>query len=80
MSNMDIVRAWKDAEYRQSLSAEDQALLPEHPAGAIELAEEELDQVAGGLQTNETFQCCLTVVSVCGYCTFIYHCIPPLTE
>ena len=48
MSHEDIVRAWKDAEYRQSLSAEEQALLPEHPAGAIELTDEELHQVAGG--------------------------------
>ena len=51
MGNADIVRAWKDAEYRQRLSAEDQALLPEHPAGAIELADEELSQVAGALAT-----------------------------
>ena len=54
MSNRDIVRAWKDAEYRQSLSAEEQARLPEHPAGAIELADEELDQVAGGLSQGFT--------------------------
>jgi mersacidin/lichenicidin family type 2 lantibiotic len=48
MSTFEIVRAWKDAEYRQSLSAEEQALLPEHPAGSIELADEELPQVNGG--------------------------------
>ena len=51
MSNVDIVRAWKDAEYRQSLSAAEQALLPAHPAGAIELEEAELVQVAGALAT-----------------------------
>ena len=59
MSNRDIVRAWKDAEYRQSLSAEEQALLPEHPAGAIELADEELPQVAGGnISDPATYLCC----------------------
>ena len=35
MSDFDIVRAWKDAEYRRSLSPEARALLPENPAGAI---------------------------------------------
>jgi mersacidin/lichenicidin family type 2 lantibiotic len=58
MSNVDIVRAWKDAEYRQSLSVEEQAYLPEHPAGAIELADEELDQAAGGTGGLGTFLCC----------------------
>ncbi len=48
MSKLDIVRAWKDAEYRQSLGPEERALLPEHPAGSIELADEELHQVNGG--------------------------------
>jgi len=51
MSKGDIVRAWRDVEYRQSLSAEEQALLPEHPAGAIELADEDLPRVAGAFAT-----------------------------
>lgn len=45
---LDIVRAWKDAQYRQSLSAEQQAMLPENPAGNFELSESELDAVNGG--------------------------------
>ncbi len=28
-----IVRAWKDADYRESLSAEELAQLPENPVG-----------------------------------------------
>jgi mersacidin/lichenicidin family type 2 lantibiotic len=43
-----IIRAWKDPEYRQTLNEEEQALLPENPAGAIELTDEELDMAAGG--------------------------------
>jgi mersacidin/lichenicidin family type 2 lantibiotic len=43
-----IIRAWKDPEYRLSLSDEDQALLPENPAGAIELSDDELEMAAGG--------------------------------
>jgi len=52
MSKGDIVCAWKDAEYRQSLSAEEQALLPEHPAGTIELTDDQLSQAVGGITQN----------------------------
>ncbi len=44
---MDIVRAWKDATYRQSLSAEQQANLPVNPAGEVELSDAELEIVNG---------------------------------
>lgn len=43
-----IIRAWRDPEYRLGLSAEERAELPEHPAGAIELTDEELELAAGG--------------------------------
>ena len=43
-----IIRAWRDPEYRQNLSEEERGLLPENPAGAIELTDEELDMAAGG--------------------------------
>ena len=48
MSPINIIRAWKDAEYRQSLSAADLALLPAHPAGLIQLTDDDLDSIAGG--------------------------------
>jgi mersacidin/lichenicidin family type 2 lantibiotic len=41
MSELDIIRAWKDKTYRNSLSADQLAQLPEHPAGAIELTNDE---------------------------------------
>ena len=43
----DIIRAWKDESYRSSLSAQEQAMLPENPAGALELSDAELDTVQG---------------------------------
>ncbi len=58
MASFDIVRAWKDAEYRESLSVEQQALLPENPAGMIELSIEELEQVAGGRYPTSCICCC----------------------
>ena len=48
MSNVDVIRAWKDEAYRLSLSDAERAALPANPAGLIELAETELDSVAGG--------------------------------
>jgi mersacidin/lichenicidin family type 2 lantibiotic len=44
----NIVRAWKDETYRQSLSVEEQAMLPASPAGEIELTEAQLEAVFGG--------------------------------
>jgi mersacidin/lichenicidin family type 2 lantibiotic len=48
MSHEDIIRAWKDAEYRMSLSKEERAQLPENPAGLIELMDGEMVLVGGG--------------------------------
>jgi mersacidin/lichenicidin family type 2 lantibiotic len=47
MSN-NLVKAWKDEEYRLSLSEAERALLPENPAGSLELTDAELEMVAGG--------------------------------
>lgn len=48
MSNIDIVRAWKDEDYRASLSEAEQAMLPENPAGIVDLADEDMSSMAGG--------------------------------
>jgi mersacidin/lichenicidin family type 2 lantibiotic len=48
MLSEKIIRAWKDVEYRLSLSEAERAQLPEHPAGLGELTEKELDHVVGG--------------------------------
>jgi mersacidin/lichenicidin family type 2 lantibiotic len=44
--NLDIIRAWKDESYRQSLSTEQINTLPANPAG--ELTDTELETVCGG--------------------------------
>jgi mersacidin/lichenicidin family type 2 lantibiotic len=61
-SIMDIIRAWKDEEYRMSLTEEQRALLPDNPAGQLELSDADLESVAGGIQ------------SVLGFCTGIGEC------
>jgi mersacidin/lichenicidin family type 2 lantibiotic len=48
MSHVDIIRAWKNSEYRKNLSAAERAKLPAHQAGLIELKGAELDSVSGG--------------------------------
>jgi mersacidin/lichenicidin family type 2 lantibiotic len=50
MSYREIIRAWKGKEDRRSLSKEQRAVLPEHPAGLIELEDAELDNVPGAGQ------------------------------
>jgi mersacidin/lichenicidin family type 2 lantibiotic len=45
MSPEQIIRAWKDVRYRQSLSEEEQALVPAHPAGSIELVASSMEHL-----------------------------------
>ncbi|HZU25971.1 MAG TPA: mersacidin/lichenicidin family type 2 lantibiotic [Bryobacteraceae bacterium] len=63
MSTRNIIRAWKDASYRNSLSDAERAALPPNPAGSIELSDADLGQVSGGLTL-------LTCTALCTrYCT-----------
>lgn len=49
ISDIDVVRAWKDEEYRSSLTEAQLAQLPENPAGMIDLTDEAINEVVGGL-------------------------------
>lgn len=46
--DFDVVRAWKDPAYRRSLTPEQLARMPEHPAGLVELSDDELVAATGG--------------------------------
>lgn len=59
MSIKDIIRAWKDASFRASLSEEQRALLPTNPIGAV-LSEEQLQAITGGMKNP-----CATDTSGC---------------
>lgn len=39
MSTLEIITAWKDEDYRETLTEEQRAELPKHPAGNIEFAD-----------------------------------------
>lgn len=56
MNTKDIIRAWKDEEYRRSLSEAERSALPAHPAGLVVIADAELDHVAGGTYTTNCTQ------------------------
>ena len=48
VSQANIIRAWKDEEYRLSLSEAERASLPANPAGLAGLTEAEMADVDGG--------------------------------
>jgi mersacidin/lichenicidin family type 2 lantibiotic len=52
MTKEQIIQAWKDEEYRSSLAAAERALLPENPAGIIELTDEEIGLATGAMPTG----------------------------
>lgn len=58
MSEQDIIRAWRDPEYRRGLTEAEQKALPEHPAGLIELGDADLEGVAGGKPRDTRYPVC----------------------
>jgi mersacidin/lichenicidin family type 2 lantibiotic len=74
MSSKNIVRAWKDPVYRNSLSEAERAALPANPAGSIELSDADLGQVAGGLLTALCTKICSRFS--CGCSTAFPHGLP----
>jgi mersacidin/lichenicidin family type 2 lantibiotic len=59
MSREQIIKAWKDEEYRLGLSEAERSALPDNPAGIVELPDPDMDTVAGGLtELIWTAGCC----------------------
>jgi mersacidin/lichenicidin family type 2 lantibiotic len=50
LSNQNIIRAWKDATFRNTLSSAELAALPANPAGVIEITDQDLGKIAGGMR------------------------------
>jgi mersacidin/lichenicidin family type 2 lantibiotic len=68
MKTVDPIRAWKDPVYRAGLSAEEQAQLPGHPSGILNLDEEQLKLAAGGAIPRTTYRTCTEYTSRTGCC------------
>jgi len=47
MNHDQIIRAWKDEDYRSSLGPAELSALPENPAGLVELTEDEVAHARG---------------------------------
>ena len=58
MSRLDVVRAWKDEEYRIGLSDEERRLLPENPAGTLDLSSSEIHGGADAFAPISIFRTC----------------------
>jgi len=61
MTSDQIVSGWKSEDYRLSLNVNEQALLPENPAGLIELSDQELLGMDGG---SDSVAVCILVTLV----------------
>jgi mersacidin/lichenicidin family type 2 lantibiotic len=57
MSIDEIVRAWKDEAYRNSLTPEQREQLLPNPAGVVELEDDAVEEAAGGAPPR-TYQLC----------------------
>lgn len=56
MKKETVIRAWRDEEFRRSLTDRERAMLPDHPAGLPSVMDDEtLASVTGGCGTfNES--------------------------
>jgi mersacidin/lichenicidin family type 2 lantibiotic len=57
MSQQDVIKAWKDEEYRFNLSGTELANLPIHPSGILELTDEALDDLIANGGTEAPSSC-----------------------
>ena len=63
MKKADVIRAWRNPEYRESLSEDLRFQMPDHPAGLVALDDEDLRHSVGG-----------TMYSSHGVCPATYQC------
>jgi mersacidin/lichenicidin family type 2 lantibiotic len=66
MSHENIIRAWKDENFRNSLSETERVQLPDHPVGSVELTDTDLKAAAGGRPYS--------YYGDCDYSTFVAGC------
>ena len=57
MTTKNIIRAWKDPMFRNSLTEVERAALPANPAGAVEISDAALGKVAGGAKSTDSDFC-----------------------
>ena len=65
MKKIDVIRAWRDEEYRDSLTEQELSSLPENPAGMATVDDSALRSVSGAVTVR------------CGGTTFVDSCVKP---
>lgn len=70
MSKRDVIKAWKNPGYRNTLSAEQLGAMPANPAGVMEIADEAIGVVAAGAIPT-SFNCATNIT-----CTAFPTCRP----
>ena len=68
MKKKEILEAWRNEEYYLSLSEEERARVPEHPAGLLDVEDDILKTITGGCGTYYTAKDCPTS-ACCTPCT-----------
>jgi mersacidin/lichenicidin family type 2 lantibiotic len=81
MLTEDVIRAWKDRQFRNDLSKADLVALPDHPAGTIELDVLDLDNVAAAYAPGPTACVCTSgaecfSLSACDWTLSVGDCGP----
>ena len=57
VAQIDVVRAWKDDEYRAGLNDAQRAVIPAAPVGIVELKDADLDEIWSGMKGTCSCQC-----------------------
>ncbi len=76
MKKEQVIRAWKDEEFRNTLTEEECNSIPPNPAGMINISDTELQLVTGGQEELAfatewvlSFGCCPGFTSTPNFCT-----------
>ena len=64
MTTEETIKAWKNDQYRHTLTSAQRAALPVHPAGVVELDEALLTEVTGADASSYYLACTLWLI--CG--------------
>lgn len=85
MKKDDLIKSLKDERFRDGLSTEDQTAMPPNPAGVVELSDEDMELVVGGLaaQTGTgapQCECVITRTAISGGGTCNCTCPDPKEE
>jgi mersacidin/lichenicidin family type 2 lantibiotic len=79
LRQVNVIRAWKDPRYRETLTASEKAMLPPHPSGEVDLKDTQLDSSSArrlaeelGFSTETAFEevCCCTGDLPCPLSTY----------